>query len=332
MIKFKKLSSLIPWKRNLLTIVVLSVGLGLSLLSFDAMRSSEQRELRAEFIRAANERIFAIEKQVDTTLLILESMHSLYITSEEIVQAGFYGFSQPFVTQLGGVQALGWVPRVQANQREEFESEMRQKGIQGFQIMERGPQGTMVRARQRQEYFPASDVGPEEVGETSVGFDEASDPKRKEALERARDTGEIAATAPVALVQETQGQFGFLLFLPVYRKSMPNETVEDRRKSLQGFIMGVFRVSDIVDAAVSGMSPEDINLSISDESAPEGQRTLYDHAARADLEPLASVDDSSGGHIQQVSNFALNSFYLLPGVIRRVAFNEYNLSLDILHS
>ncbi|NJO50717.1 MAG: hypothetical protein HC840_16150 [Leptolyngbyaceae cyanobacterium RM2_2_4] len=51
----------------------------------------------------------------------------------------------------------------------------------------------------------------------ALGFDLASDAIRRSALERARDTGAIAISGRVELVQETQRQFGFLVILPIYR-------------------------------------------------------------------------------------------------------------------
>ena len=58
-----------------------------------------------------------------------------------------------------------------------------------------------------------------------MGFDAASDPTRREALNRARDTGKPTATDPLTLIQDIKREGGFVVFLPVYRPGHPQNTV-----------------------------------------------------------------------------------------------------------
>ena len=54
-----------------------------------------------------------------------------------------------------------------------------------------------------------------------------TEPVRKLAMEQARDTGKIAISGIVKLVQETdkEERKGFLIYQPVYRNGLPVETV-----------------------------------------------------------------------------------------------------------
>ncbi len=92
----------------------------------------------------------------------------------------------------------------------------------------------MVRRAQSDTYFPVYFVEPLEGNEAAVGFDLASNPTRLEALIQARDTGTPVATARITLVQETGRQFGFLIFVPVFGEGLSHDTVEERRRSLEG--------------------------------------------------------------------------------------------------
>jgi len=129
----------------------------------------------------------------------------------------------------------------------------------------------------------------------ALGFDLASSPARLEAINRSRDTGKVAATARVTLVQETGGQFGLLLFLPVYKKGAPVDSLEDRRQNLEGFVLGAFRIGEFVEEALASLSPAGVDVHISDQSAPAGQQFLYFHAARASRSAVSPPADQPEG-------------------------------------
>ncbi|NQT15840.1 MAG: CHASE domain-containing protein, partial [Planctomycetes bacterium] len=177
------------------------------------------------------------------------------------------------------------VARVPDAERTKYEAAARRDGFEDFQITEEDARGRMVRASRRDEYFPVSFVEPYHGNEAAVGLDLASEPARREALDRARDTGEVAASARVRLVQDTGGPFGLLVVLPIYHKGTPTDTVEDRRKNLQGFVLGVFRPTDIVEKALACLQPESIDVRLTDESAPAGKRSLHWHWAHARKPP-----------------------------------------------
>ena len=163
---------------------------------------------------------------------------------------------------------------------------MRQRGLKGFQISELGPDGVLVRASQREEYFPASGSFGDEP---ALGFDVASEARRREAIEKSRDSGETIVSAGVKIIG---GKFGFLVFLPVYKGGMPTDTVEDRQKNLEGFVTWVFEFHEIVEEALAPLWPTGIDLLISDESAPAWERILYFHSSRTRVAPVKWGDES----------------------------------------
>ncbi|HYA40133.1 MAG TPA: response regulator, partial [Syntrophobacteraceae bacterium] len=107
---------------------------------------------------------------------------------------------------------------------------------------------------------------------------------RRTALEQARDTGEPAVTERITLVQETGEQFGFLIFVPVYREGMPTETVEQRREALKGFALGVFRAGDVVKTVLGSTDPIGLPFALVDLSAPLEHRLLHRWSARLNAE------------------------------------------------
>ncbi len=261
-------------------VLIVLTGVAISVLACVGLRKWEERELEVEFARGSRYRALAIQSAVESKLVILEAMRALYVESDGLVRGGFNHFSKPLLSHMKGIRDLEWIPRVLAEDREQFERLMRARGLSQFEIRERNADGLMVPAQARDEYFPVSGTAPGESGQPSTGFDLGSEPVRLEAINRARDTGETAATERIRLVQETEDQFGFLVLVPAYRKGAGIDSVEDRRRNLDGFLCGVSRVSTLVEEEIQHLQPLGLDLKVSDMSAPEGQRTLYYHPSR----------------------------------------------------
>ena len=232
-----------------------------------------------------------MKREIDSDLQTLLSLQAFYFGSHKVERSDFKDFVKPILSRHPGIQALEWIPRIPNSQRETYEKAARRDGFPGFQITDRETQGKMVRSPHREEYFPVYFVEPYRGNETALGFNLASDQKRREVLERSRDTGEMVATGRIRLVQETGGQFGFLVFAPIYRKGAPADSVESRRQNLEGFTLGVFRIGDIVEKSLSYLIPRGIDVSLYDESAPMEERFLYLH--RSHLSAAATTSETN---------------------------------------
>ncbi|WP_342619318.1 diguanylate cyclase [Rhodoferax sp. GW822-FHT02A01] len=86
--------------------------------------------------------------------------------------------------------------------------------------------------------------------------DDWSDPVRREAMERARDSGIAAISGNVQL--KTQGNLaspGFIMYLPVYASGMPHESLQQRRDHLVGWVYAAFQMSDFMASLYGSQSP-----------------------------------------------------------------------------
>ena len=109
--------------------VILFAGLVLSLALFVVLSNLERSETETAFELAASERVAALKRELDTKIVVFESMLGLYNVLGTSTQQGLYEFTKPLVSHMRGVQALGWLPRVSDSQRAEFEASMRQRGF-----------------------------------------------------------------------------------------------------------------------------------------------------------------------------------------------------------
>ena len=257
-----------------LTILV-TFTVTLMLISFEVRR--EQRYLAEEFNKDAKEYINALQNSVSMHFGVLRALGSFYDASDYVDVREFKVFTQEAVYEHQGIQALSWNPYVTDAGRNEFERRMR-SNIPGFRITERNEAGQLVTAGKREAYVPVGYIEPLVGNERALGFDVMSNPVRREALLRARDSGEIAVTGRITLVQESGSQFGVLAFLPIYKKETDADRTDERMRNIAGFVVAVFRGGDIVNDALQDVSqfhPTLLAYRLLDLSAPEGEQELY---------------------------------------------------------
>jgi len=111
----------------------------------------------------------------------------------------------------------------------------------------------------RRDHVVVEYVEPYDPGSPALGLDIAADPVRRSALEFARDTGELAATQPLELVQTPVAR-GFLLMLAAYDVSPVPVTAPARRRHFVGVLVAVFTTEEIVELALGAEPGLDISI------------------------------------------------------------------------
>ena len=259
---------------NKVSLIVVFTGLVLSMMAFKEVLKWEHQKIQAGFERAAEKCFWVLEREIDSALDVLLALKAFYATSQNINRSQFRDFVSSLLSRHAGIQALGWIPLIEDSQKERYETAAKRDGSPDFQITEKESQGKMVRASKRKEYFPVYFVEPYKGNEITLGFDLAADRTRLEALELARNKGEMVATGRVKLLEETGNQFGLLVFIPVYQKGASVGSIQARRINLEGFILGVFRIGDIFKESLDYLKPAGVNVYLYDKSAPEEERFL----------------------------------------------------------
>lgn len=156
-------------------------------------------------------------------------------------------------------------------------------------------------ARIRAEGFPDYKVRPEDKRETyssiiflepfaarnlrAFGYDMYSEPVRRAAMQRARDENTVTLSGRVTLLQETDKdvQAGTLMYMPVYRKNQPIDTVEQRRAALFGWVYSPFRINDLLTNIVSPVQAKkaaQVRLYVYDGDNTQAEHLLYDSYKR----------------------------------------------------
>jgi two-component sensor histidine kinase len=282
------------------TAVALSLAVGL----YVYISGREQQRVRSEFEHLADAMGREFADAVDAHLEAVAALHDLYVSTGPRDRASFAAFARPLQMRHPGVQALEWAPVVPHAQRASLEGAVRREGYPEFTITDRGPDGRMVPASTRAEYVPVLFMEPYNGNESALGFDLTSLPSRREVIDRARDSALPAASGRLTLVQEREQQAGVLIVLPVYGSGLPRSTVEERRSALRGYVLGVYRIGDLVGAALLGEESAHIDVTVTDDTAPQGGQLLYELRGSGPSLPWSRVFTASVGDHQWSIRFA----------------------------
>jgi CHASE1-domain containing sensor protein len=250
----------------------------------------EQDRIELEFERRTDQLAQQLQENFDDYVLVLQSVENLYASSIPINRQQFKTFVSRWFSLHPGIRAVSWSPRIVDSERANYEQAAREDGFSNFQITEQSPQGKLVRAAPRAEYIPVYYSESVSGNGRALGFDAASDPIRREALNRARDTGKPTATDPLKLIQDFEREGGIVVFLPIYKPGLPHDTVQERRVNLQGYVSGAFRIRDIMNNTLKGAKVGDINIRLYDARGGEKKRLLYeDRSKERESEDLHSA-------------------------------------------
>ncbi|HYA87728.1 MAG TPA: CHASE domain-containing protein [Nitrospirota bacterium] len=269
-------------KKDMPAILMLCAGIVVSVFMYTLVQRLEFKNIQNEFIFNTENYSAAVEKRIQENLNSLHAIEGLYASSPMVTRAKFHTFVSNILPHSSGIHALRWVPRVAGAERTRFETAAIKDGYANFRFTELTSQNQPVTARKRSEYFPVYYSESSGSNEAALGLNISSNPVGRATLEKARDTGAMVLTPGFTQFLEPGHQFAFLAVQPVYRNASLHDTLQERRKNLVGFAVGVFRFGDMVSDALRGLNITGIALSLSDESdAPEG-RMLYSNVRQED--------------------------------------------------
>ncbi len=182
-----------------------------------------------------------------------------------------------------GIQGIGYAQRVMPDEQQSVIAGARASGY---------PQFTIWPGGDRPAYTTIVFLEPENWrNERAIGYDMFSNPERRAAMVRARDTGLTSATGIVSLVQEAgdNEQPGFLLYVPVYTGAEEPTTLAERRQRLRGYVYSPFRMRDLMTGILGRGSLPYRRLEIFEGVETTPDKRIYDSEA---ANRLTSAHDS----------------------------------------
>jgi PAS domain S-box-containing protein len=219
--------------------------------------------------------MWELKEGIDNHFAVLQALKAFHQSSEDVTRQEFQLFAEYFFRREGGIQAIEWIPLVLRNERDDYEKTAQREGFPNFRIREKDDQDRLVKAAQRAEYYPVFFIEPYKGNEVALGYDLASDPIIRKTLTICRDTGRMAVTPPVFLVQDKGTQPGILVFLPVYRRGAAADSLESRRENLVGFYSVAFRLTDLLNHVLQGDRYSGIDVYVFGQSIDSKRNSLF---------------------------------------------------------
>ena len=281
--------------RRLSVAAVILIGLALTFSAYSLVRTWEHDVIDSEFERRANNHSAVLQATIDQHVELLESLAGLYIASKNVERSEFRRFVDPILARNSEVQAYGWNPLVRYGERGAFEAAARQEGLSDFRITELDESGNKIPAQRRDEYVAVHYLEPLSGNEQALGYDIASEDTRREALVEARESGQAVTTKWIRLVQEKEDQYGVLIVRPVYAEDEALESAQRRHDALKGYVVGVFRIGDMIEEALRPADPVGLDFWVYQAAQPDFPAMNYFHPSRSrvaeDTHPRFSVSD-----------------------------------------
>jgi hypothetical protein len=197
------------------------------------MKSNVQSGVEKEFNSRCDRICSLIADRLDDHAWVLWSGAAFFQASGRVTREEWRTFvaRQGNEKPLAGIQGTGFSLLIPRTELPRHLQEVRGEGFPDYTVK---PEGD------REIYTSILYLEPfADRNLRAFGFDMFSDPVRRSAMERARDTNSAALSGKVVLMQETSedAQPGALIYVPVYRPGMPLDSIEQRRTAIMAGFM-----------------------------------------------------------------------------------------------
>ncbi|MDP3590030.1 MAG: CHASE domain-containing protein, partial [Methylobacter sp.] len=264
---------MLPW-------LVLLMGLfGTGLAGYWVKLDIEQDEHR-KFAFYCDEVRLKIAARLDAHKQTLLGGAALFDSSQVVTRQEWHNYVQRLRSDehFNGIQGMGFSAWIPAGRLAAHQAQLRAEGFPEYTVR---PEG------KRDAYTAIIFLEPFDGRNLrAFGYDMYSEPVRRAAMEQARDENTTSLSGKVTLVQETTKnmQAGTLMYVPVYQKNQPIDTVEQRRAALLGWVYSPFRMGDLLDNLVPkfvGKTVTHVHLRVYDGRAVQPEKLLYNSAESA---------------------------------------------------
>lgn len=238
---------------------VLLLSLILTGLVYNYTNRTVKQQIEAQFESEIDEGIIALNNRIQVYLNTFYAARGLWAAENlDVKYPRWKSFAESLELQkrYPGINGIGFI-RYVPNNKQAYEQWVRENNrniepIYSNYIVK--PPGD------RPNYFVIEYCEPIQRNQKAIGLDVGGEPIRRQGAEKARDTGQPAATGRIILVQDEQRTPGLLIYLPIYRAGMPISTVAEKRAAFFGFIYAPFRVLDLIEEGLPASVKQDFDV------------------------------------------------------------------------
>ncbi|MFO1327334.1 MAG: CHASE domain-containing protein [Rubrivivax sp.] len=257
--------------------VVLLLSLVLTVVAWQLSLSATRSKAEERFGFQSSDLAAAVTRRLAGYESVLRGGAGLFDADGHVTREQWRAYVSALRLQqlVPGIQGVGFSRLMSADEVAAHVRAMRAEGFADYQVRPEGrrdPTSAIV-------FLEPFDWR----NQRAFGFDMFSEPVRRAAMTQALETGEPSVSGRVTLVQETEQdvQPGFLMYMPVFRRGLPTQTVDQRRAAIVGFVYAPFRAGDLM-RGVLGASRAGLGYEVFADAALSADALLVGRAAPGD--------------------------------------------------
>jgi len=258
------------------------------LFVFYTSTESRLQKLTDEIDEKGRDYFHQLEERLLISRNILRAFEAYYKGSENILWPEFETFSEIMLQNDTIIQGVGWTEIVQHSDRQALESRFRKQWFPEFQLTEFSPEGELIRAPQRDEYYPVLYIYPLDSNRRALGLNLAANPTRFKSLIQASMQAQPIVTEPLVLAQESQRELAIIMYIPVFHSASERQALAEKGlfNPLKGYLSGVFRVRGLIGDIVDQAAQKHFAINLIDITQPESPLPL----TRSTHQPLSQFN------------------------------------------
>ena len=258
-----QLSSSIPGKvrrRRVLTfLAVATIGVALSWTGFALVRNEVRRANSVKFEQEASRIAADMETVFNSSLEHLHSISSFFAASDGVTREEFHTFVTSAHQRIDSLYVSAYLPRVEAEERINFEAKVRAEGFENFKIRAVNADGTPTVLPDRKDYFPIYYVESEFLDLLEVlGTDAGSHPVQAPYYRRAAETDSPVVTPPLSLIEDPEDQLSVMACMSVRF----SETAAAEK--CDGVAVVIHRIRPLVESVIGSKRLNELKVVITD--------------------------------------------------------------------
>ncbi len=262
-----------------------AAGVALSIGMFWYANYAQEKSLTATFERLSLTRSLAFQNHLQTELEPASTLSAFYAASNSVNREEFGTYTGAIFNEFPSVQWIAWAPSASGVHLDQSEkNKPSQESTAAFRAADVDKDGVAKVAGLDGKFpllylsyakeFPGADK--------LMGLDIASTSAWKEAMERARDTGQ-RSVAPAGSVAGFLGSNSTLLiFQPIFHNGTTVTTVAERQRHLMGYTVMLIDISLVMKNALeeSAKVGGGVNIAVLVELGKAGLTEVFNHTSR----------------------------------------------------
>jgi len=321
-----------PVSQWLLVLLAGAIGAFLSLSAYFVLKNHQERLGETQFELLVEKRCELVQRALSSRFGAVLTLAAFFEGSELVTPQEFAIFTRPLLAQYGDTELLAWVQPVPQSQRQQHEQRVGQMSVPEYRIWPDAQSQRSDGASAPSQYYPVVYVQPTAKYQWLLGYDFGADAWSSRLIRRAADAhrtrnmiqpgsqgpGVWRSAAETIFLPIGKGNAGgtgaaaLCVAIGVDRQEVDNP-LDDNAAAAQsegqsdpeGFVIGIFRLSDLIADSLAVVDPEQVNVYLVNEPQSE------DHELLAVYPPPAPGEEGSAGRMMP---------QLGPGTVARKIF------------